>query len=67
MEDKVDSSVSVLNSRKKNTICSTVLVEAGQAFWAHLLTGGREGTNKLNFHFYCYLNLLKWMLAFIFN
>jgi hypothetical protein len=58
MEVKVDSSISVLNLKKK-TICSTVLVEAGHAVWAPLLTGGREGTKKLIFHFLSLSKLVK--------
>jgi len=54
-----------MSQLKKNThthtqtICSTVLVEAGHAVWAHLLTGGREGTKKLTFHFLFLFKLVK--------
>ena len=59
MEVKVDSSISVLTKKKKQIICSTLLVEAGHAVWAHLLTGGREGTKKLTFHFLFLFKLVK--------
>ena len=64
MEVKVNSSVSVLNS-KRNEKCSTVLVEVSHAVWVHLLTGEQIEINFSFFHLF--LNLLKWMLSFSFK